>query len=122
MVEKSLNAAPETTDVQEDDTRNVASVKVVEEQLASLPAEGRDRNEVENSLMDVDPKDASTPRLDGAMVKRFIRFFKEGLSKGDVYEKAKTPLGPASQPPTPKGNQGQRVDEAKTRAFRKKTT
>ena len=56
MVKESLYPAPKSADVQEDDTRNVASVKVVEEQLASLPAEGRDRNEVENSLMEVNPE------------------------------------------------------------------
>ena len=47
------------------------------------------------------------------MVKRFIHFLKAGLSKEDAYEKAKIPLGSATQPPTPKGNQDKKIDRAR---------
>ena len=96
MVEKSLNPAPKSADVQGDNTQNTPSVKDVEKQLAPTSIDGQDQNEVGNSSMEIDLKDASTPKLfryrvqgkwvgvpkmDGAMVKQFIRFFKEGLSK-----------------------------------------
>ena len=63
MVKESLNPSPKSADVQEDDTRNACSVKVEEEQLASVPTDGLDRNKVENSLMEVNPKGTSLPGL-----------------------------------------------------------
>ena len=63
IIEKPLNPAPESADVQEDKIQDVLSMKDEEKQLASTSIDGQDQNEAEKSPMKIDPNDASTPKL-----------------------------------------------------------
>lgn len=92
-----------------------ADIKKLEDSLKSTSLEDADSDAKINDITVINREGAiasSTPlqervrlpRMGGAMKKRCLRYLDQGLPLSEALEKAKTPLGPATMPPKPKGS------------------